>query len=65
MSEKLDVGQVGCRTTGMSDNWNFGQVECRTSGMSDKCEFYFLGEFVLTCPTFCRISEMSDKRDNQ
>ena len=45
----------------LSDKWDVGQVRCRTSGMSDKCEFYFLGEFVLTCPTFCRISEMSDK----
>ena len=36
MSDKWDVGQVGCRTSGMSDKWDVGQVGCRTSGMSDK-----------------------------
>ena len=50
LSDKWDVGQVGCRRSGqpscptkydLSDKWDVGQVGCRTSG--------------------CRTSGMSDK----
>ena len=33
---KWVVGQVGCRTSGLSDKWVVRQVGCRTSGLSDK-----------------------------
>ena len=34
----LSDGQVGRRTSGMSEKWDVGQVGCWTSGLSDKWE---------------------------